>query len=138
MDALLQLSIKKSDQIKKVLAPLKEYFDIEAVGFFKITRKGAFSYLTNRPEIMHDYAEKGLIAKDPFYRHPNFYQDQLIIIDQNVSTENLDPEISEYLRETSAIKADFTIFKSQAKAKAINSAIISIPPGSIIFCRTKN
>ena len=106
-DSLLELSIKKKDLIDKVLGPLTNYFDIGAIGYFKITRKGNFSYLTNRPDVMRDYVSKGLIAKDPFYRHPNFYQNQLIVFNQSISQDSFDPEISEYLREDAGYKGGF-------------------------------
>lgn len=106
-ESLLDLSYKKKDTIEKVLAPLKDYFDIHAVGYFKITRQGNFSYFTNKPETMQAYIEKGLLSKDPFYRHPNFYQNQLIVVNEAMSSASLDPELSDFLSSAAGYQGGF-------------------------------
>ncbi len=97
-DSLLEISSQKEEKIQKILKPLKDYFDIDALGYFKTSPKGQFSYLTNRPETMREYIKNGLVAKDPFYRHPNFYQNQLIVLDSTLlHHEALDGEVRDFI-----------------------------------------
>lgn len=106
-ESLLQLSCKKQDSIEKVIKPLRDYFDIDSIGYFKISRQGQFSYLTNKPETMKEFVEKGLIPLDPFYRHPNFYQSQLIVLGHNVPSNNVDTKLSGFLLEEAGYKGGF-------------------------------
>lgn len=106
-ETLLDLSYKKMDAIEKILKPLNQYFDIDSIGYFKISRQGQFSYLTNKPETMEEFVRKGFISKDPFYRHPNFYQSQLVILGHTIPSNSLDAKWCEFLHEEAGYKGGF-------------------------------
>jgi DNA-binding CsgD family transcriptional regulator len=106
-ETLLELSCKKGDSIYKVIHPLNQYFDIDSLGYFKITRQGQFSYLTNKPDTMISFVEKGLMFQDPFYRHPNFFQSQLFVLGYNFSLESLSADLQKFLFKDAGYKGGF-------------------------------
>lgn len=106
-ERLLEISCKNKDGIEKIISPLNQYFDIDSIGYFKISPQGQFSYLTNQSETMKKFVEKGFISKDPFYRHPNFYQSQLIVIDHSFPSDNLDVKLCEFLKEEVGYRGGF-------------------------------
>lgn len=78
--------IKYYDQISRVTKPL-DCLDIVCVDYLRTYANGKFAYLTNRPEFTEYYASEQLYRIDPFFRHPDFYKDGFLWLENCNSSD---------------------------------------------------
>ncbi len=81
------VSCKFNDQIKKACEPIFEYFNLNYFCYFRLTRSGQFSYFSNNISWNEYFGDKKFHLLNPYHRHPDHFQDEVILLKDLQSDE---------------------------------------------------